>query len=67
MFRQQTAVRGRQTALINEMVGSEKVVKAFRHEAKASEQFDVLNKDLQHYTQHALFYSSLTNLHPCRQ
>ena len=61
MFRQQTAVRGRQTALINEMVGSEKVVKAFRHEAKASEQFDVLNKDLQHYTQHALFYSSLTN------
>ena len=61
MLRQQTAVRGRQTALINEMVGSEKVVKAFRHEAKASEQFDVLNKDLQHYTQHALFYSSLTN------
>lgn len=42
-------------------MGSEKVVKAFRHEAKASEQFDVLNKDLQHYTQHALFYSSLTN------
>ena len=64
MFRQQTAVRGRQTALINEMVGSEKVVKAFRHEAKASEQFDVLNKDLQHYTQHALGSTALTNPPP---
>ena len=32
LFRDQTAIRGRQTALINEMVGGEKVVKAFRHE-----------------------------------
>ncbi|WP_432643470.1 ABC transporter ATP-binding protein [Acidaminococcus sp.] len=61
MFRRQTTIRGQQTALINEMVGSEKVVKAFQHEAKASADFKVLNQQLQEATQGALFYSSLTN------
>lgn len=61
LFRRQTTIRGRQTALINEMVGGEKVVKAFRHEKKASADFRVLNGQLQEATQGALFYSSLTN------
>ncbi len=61
LFRDQTAIRGRQTALINEMVGGEKVVKAFRHEEKASADFKGLNEQLQEATQGALFYSSLTN------
>lgn len=61
LFRDQTAIRGRQTALINEMVGGEKVVKAFRHEKKASADFKGLNEQLQEATQGALFYSSLTN------
>lgn len=61
LFRKQTEVRGRQTALINEMVGNEKVVKAFGHENKASEQFQVLNKDLQDASEKAIFLSSLTN------
>lgn len=61
MFRRQTTIRGQQTALINEMVGSEKVVKAFQHETKASADFKVLNQQLQEATQGALFYSSLTN------
>ena len=61
LFRKQTTIRGRQTALINEMVGGEKVVKAFQHEKKASADFRVLNKQLQEATQGALFYSSLTN------
>ncbi len=61
LFRKQTTLRGRQTALINEMVGGEKVVKAFQHEKKASADFRVLNKQLQEATQGALFYSSLTN------
>ena len=61
LFRKQTEVRGRQTALINEMVGNEKVVKAFGHEKKASEQFQVLNKDLQDASEKAIFLSSLTN------
>jgi ATP-binding cassette subfamily B protein len=61
LFRKQTTIRGRQTALINEMVGGEKVVKAFQHEKKASADFRVLNTELQEATQGALFYSSLTN------
>lgn len=61
LFRKQTEVRGKQTALINEMVGNEKVVKAFGHEKKASDQFRVLNEDLQSTSEKAIFLSSLTN------
>ena len=61
MFQRQTEVRGQQTALINEMVGSEKVVKAFNYGERASERFDKINKDLQKYSMRAIFFSSLTN------
>lgn len=61
MFQRQTEVRGQQTALINEMVGSEKVVKAFNYGERASERFDKINKDLQKYSVRAIFFSSLTN------
>lgn len=47
MFRKQTETRGEQTALIEEMVGNEKVVKAFGYGRKASARFDVINKELQ--------------------
>ena len=46
MFRKQTETRGRQTALINEMVGSEKIVKAFGYEKRASERFQEINEEL---------------------
>ncbi len=61
MFQKQTKTRGKQTALINEMVGNEKVVKAFGHEEEASKQFRKLNEDLQRYSEKAIFFSSLTN------
>ena len=61
MFSKQTQTRGRQTALINEMIGNEKIVKAFGHEQAASEQFRALNEELTHYSQRAVFFSSLTN------
>lgn len=61
MFGKQTKVRGRQTALINEMVGSEKIVRAFGYEKRASERFDKINKELQEYSTKAIFFSSLTN------
>jgi ATP-binding cassette subfamily B multidrug efflux pump len=61
MFQKQTAVRGRQTSLINEMVGSEKTVKAFGHEQIASDQFRAVNQELREYSQKAVFFSSLTN------
>lgn len=63
MFRKQSETRGKQTALIEEMVGNEKVVKAFNYEEKASNKFKTLNTELKEYSQKATFYSSLTN--PC--
>lgn len=63
MFRKQSETRGNETALIEEMIGNEKVVQAFGYEDKASEKFDVINTELQNYSQKATFYSSLTN--PC--
>ena len=61
LFQKQTSTRGKQTALINEMIGSEKIVKAFGYERRASKRFKKLNVELQEYTQNALFISSLTN------
>ncbi|MBS1338990.1 MAG: ABC transporter ATP-binding protein, partial [Lachnospira sp.] len=61
MFKLQSETRGEQTALIDEMIGNQKVVKAFGYEEKASERFAQINADLQKYSQKAVFYSSLTN------
>lgn len=61
MFHKQSETRGKQTALIDEMIGNQKVVKAFGYEEKASERFAKINADLQKYSQKAVFYSSLTN------
>ena len=61
MFRKQTETRGRQTAYVEEMIGSEKVVQAFGYEKRASESFDGINNELQKYSVKAIFLSSLTN------
>ena len=61
MFRKQSETRGRQTTLIDEMIGNQKVVKAFGHEKEASEEFAKINQELQECSQKAVFYSSLTN------
>jgi len=61
MFRMQTETRGKQTALIEEMIGNQKVVKAFGYEKRASLRFDVINKELETYSRKAVFFSSLTN------
>ncbi len=63
MSKLQSETRGEQTALIDEMIGNEKVVKAFGHENKAIEQFDEINGRLQKASVKAIFFSSLTN--PC--
>lgn len=63
MFQKQSKTRGQQTAFIEEMIGNQKVVKAFGYEEKVSSRFDVINNKLQKYSQQAVFYSSLTN--PC--
>ncbi len=61
MFRKQSETRGKQTALIEEMVGNQKVVRAYGYEEKASARFAEINGELQKYSQQAVFYSSLTN------
>lgn len=61
MFQKQNETRGKETALINEMIGGERVVKAFGYEERSSQRFRKLNEQLQAYSQQAVFYSSLTN------
>ena len=63
MSKLQSETRGEQTALIDEMIGNEKVVKAFNHENKAMEQFEEINGRLEKASVKAIFFSSLTN--PC--
>jgi ATP-binding cassette subfamily B multidrug efflux pump len=61
MFKQQSEIRGEQTALINEMINGQKVVKAFGYEEEALKRFDDINKRLQTSSLKAVFYSSITN------
>ncbi|MBO4416046.1 MAG: ABC transporter ATP-binding protein [Lachnospiraceae bacterium] len=61
MFGKQTKTRGQQTALINEVISNQKVVKAFGCENKVSGKFRVINEELKGYSQSAVFFSSLTN------
>ena len=61
MFKKQSEARAEQTALVDEMVGNEKVVQAFTHEAAAQETFDEINERLRACSLKAIFYSSITN------
>lgn len=61
MFRKQSEVRGRQTSLIEEMVGGQRTVRAFGYEQTASERFAAVNAELAECSLKAVFYSSLTN------
>ncbi len=61
MFVKQSATRGEQTSLIEEMIGNAKVVKAFSHEDEALSAFDEINERLQACSLKAIFYSSLVN------
>jgi ATP-binding cassette subfamily B protein len=61
MFQLQSQARGEQTALIDEMVGNQRVVQAYGHERKALERFDEINGRLEKYSLRATFFSSTTN------
>ena len=60
-FQSQSTVRGKQTALVNEMIEGQKVVQAFGHEAESLAAFDEVNGQLQEVSLKAIFFSSLTN------
>ena len=61
MFRLQSESRGDLTALVEEMVGNQKIVQAFGYEDQAIGRFDAINKQLSAYSLRATFFSSLTN------
>lgn len=61
MFTTQSIERANQTSLINEMLGNEKVVKAFGKENDCLVKFDEINERLSRASLKAIFYSSLTN------
>lgn len=63
MFKAQTEARGKQTALIDEMIENQKVVQAFGKKNDVLEQFDEINEELKRCSLKAIFFSSLTN--PC--
>lgn len=61
MFQMQSKERGAQTALIDEMIGNQRVVQAYGHEKRSLEQFDEINGRLEKYSLRATFFSSITN------
>ena len=63
LFKKQNTTRGIQTALIDETISNQKLVKAFAYEKRASKSFKDVNDELEKYSREATFFSSLTN--PC--
>ena len=61
MFKAQSEARGEQTALIEEMIGNQKIVKTFSQEEAAQEKFNVMNEKLGKCSLKAIFFSSITN------
>ena len=61
LFSAQAKIRGEQTAFINEIIGNEKVVRAYGHEDEAVETFEDMNRELEKCSLKAVFFSSLVN------
>lgn len=61
MFKLQSETRGEQTGFIDEVIGNQKVVKAFGREDEELEQFDEINERLKKCSLRAIFFSSITN------
>ena len=61
MFRKQSETRAEMTSLVEELVGNQKLVKAFSYEERAQKRFGVINEELRVCGIRALFFSSITN------
>ncbi len=61
LFMAQAEIRGKQTAYINEIIGNEKVVRAYGHEREAMETFEDMNRKMEKCSLRAVFFSSLVN------
>ena len=63
LFHRQSETRGDITALVDEMIGQQKIVQAFGYEDEALERFGEINDRLEKDSMSATFYSSIVN--PC--
>ena len=61
MFRMQSQTRGVMTSLVEELLGNQKVVKAFAYEDEAQKKFETINEELRVWGLKATFFSSITN------
>lgn len=61
LFKSQSETRGKLTALVDEMVGQQKIVQAFSYEDDALARFEEINNNLERDSMNATFYSSITN------
>lgn len=61
MFQLQSTTKGEQTALIDEMIGNQKIVQAFSHEDEVQAKFEEINNRLEKCSLNATFFSSLVN------
>ena len=61
MFSARSVAEAEATSYIDEMIGNQKIVKAFGHEDEAEEHFLGIGKNLEKCTLKAIFFSSLTN------
>jgi ATP-binding cassette subfamily B multidrug efflux pump len=62
-FQEQSACRGELSGYVEEMLGSQKVVKAFGYEQRAQQKFEEINSRLYRSGVKSQFFSSMTN--PC--
>ncbi len=60
-FREQSAIRGELTGLVNEYIGSQRLIKTFGYEETAERKFSEVNSRLNICGRRAQFYSALTN------
>lgn len=61
MFKLQSETRGEMTSLVNELVGNQKIVKAFSYEERSEDRFLKVNEELKGCSLKAIFFSSITN------
>lgn len=62
-FRKQAKTLGDASGIVLEMLGNQRIVKAFNYEDRSIKKFEKINKELAFQSENAMFYSSLTN--PC--
>lgn len=61
LFKKQSQIRGEQTALIDEMIGNQKVVLAYNYVDDSHDRFAKINRELETTSRKAIFLSSLVN------